>query len=61
MGFGRHDKLLQLRMLDSNMNIPNQIPHTTLQSSLSAIVIKIIESNIGKIEASEPFKTFKNT
>lgn len=60
-GFWEHDKLLQLRMLDSNMNIPNQIPHTTLQSSLSAIVIKIIESNIGKIEASEPFKTFKNT
>lgn len=60
-GFWEHDKLLQLRMLDSNMNIPNQIPHTTLQSSLSSIVIKIIESNIGKIEASEPFKTFKNT
>ncbi|QHS75030.1 Mms22p [Saccharomyces paradoxus] len=60
-GFWEYDRLSQLRMLDSDMNIPNQIPHSNIQRSLSAIVIKVIERNIGKIEASEPFKIFKNT
>ncbi|CAI4046820.1 hypothetical protein SKDZ_12G3490 [Saccharomyces kudriavzevii ZP591] len=60
-GFWEHSRLLQLKMLDDNMNIPNQISHTNVQNSLSAIVVDIIKKNIGNIEASEPFKNFKNT
>ena len=60
-GFWEHDRLWQLKMLDGSMNIPTQISHTDIQSSLSGIVMKIIQINIGKIEASKPFKNFKNT
>lgn len=42
-GFWEHSRLLQLKMLDDNMNIPNQISHTNVQNSLSAIVVDIIK------------------
>lgn len=60
-GFWEHSRLSQLETLDKSMNVPCQIPHTSVQNSLSAIILKIIEDNIEYIKASEPFKQFKST
>ncbi|CAI1597022.1 hypothetical protein SEUBUCD646_0L03670 [Saccharomyces eubayanus] len=60
-GFWEHSRLSQLDTLNKSMNVPCQIPHTSVQNSLSVIVIKIIEDNIEHIKASEPFIQFKST